>query len=372
MEHIAKKILKILESNGYKAYIVGGFVRDKLMGIESLDIDIATNASTKVIKELFPKSITFGERHGTISVKMSNHFFEITTFRTESDYFDNRHPEKILFVDTVEEDLHRRDFTVNALAMDIDDNIIDLFSGIIDINKGLIKAVGNPYTRFSEDALRIMRAIRFVSQLGFMIDEETLESLKKLKDTISNISIERVKQEFERILTGRFKDLALELMIELDIKMFREFDEVFRFLIGSKLSLIESWALIYYLTKINLRDWKMSNKDRRRIINIAYLIDDLNNLNPYMLYKNKEILLEASNVKFVLEGMDLEEDINELLCNQVITSRDDLEITGDDIKNLGARGSEVGKMLDLVEYEVVNGVLENSYKDIIEYIRRRL
>lgn len=186
-----------LEKAGHKAYVVGGAVRDFLLGKQPHDFDLATSATPVEIKEVFSDCKTFdtGIRHGTILVIINDRQLEITTFRTDGNYSDNRHPDSVSFTGSIEEDLARRDFTVNAIAYSPSDGIIDPFGGQEDLKNKIIRAVGNPEKRFSEDALRIARAVRFAAQLGFMIEENTDRALFKLRDTLKNIAVERFYTE---------------------------------------------------------------------------------------------------------------------------------------------------------------------------------
>lgn len=202
-----KAICTLIENNGYRAYLVGGCVRDALMGLHSSDIDITTSALPDDICRIFEnhgyKTIRTGFLHGTVSVISKTRTFEITTMRREDRYEDSRHPSDICFVDCIEQDLCRRDFTINAIAYSYSENkVIDLFDGIRDINNRVIRCVGEPVIRFSEDALRILRAIRFSSVLCFSIDESTSEAIFKCKNRLLCISSERVKRELDKILLG--------------------------------------------------------------------------------------------------------------------------------------------------------------------------
>ena len=169
------KILNIIEDKGYQAYIVGGFVRDYILGVSSSDVDICTNATPKEIKDIFGDSYIPNEEYGSITVIYENIRFEITTFRREYDYLDNRRPSRIEYTDSIIEDLQRRDFTINTLCMNKHGEVVDLLNNRADIDNRIIKTVGDSYTRFSEDALRILRAVRFATVLGFKLDTEGIE-----------------------------------------------------------------------------------------------------------------------------------------------------------------------------------------------------
>lgn len=197
-----KKILMTLTDNGYDGYVVGGAVRDYVMGNEPHDWDIATNAKPEQVKSLFRRTLDTGIKHGTVTAKIGDEGYEITTYRCDGLYSDGRHPDSVEFVDRIEDDLARRDFTINAMAMDVNGNIVDPFGGLDDIKRGVIRCVGNPDDRFSEDALRMMRAVRFESKFGFELDSETKEAIVRNADGLKNVSAERVCDEFTKILVS--------------------------------------------------------------------------------------------------------------------------------------------------------------------------
>lgn len=210
----AENLLSMLNKAGYKAYVVGGCVRDMLMGKECDDIDITTSATPRqceeVLKENSVKYIETGLKHGTVTAVIDGETFEITTFRTEGGYADSRHPDSVTFVSDVREDLARRDFTINAIAYNHEEGIVDPYCGEDDIKRKIIRAVGDPYRRFEEDALRIMRGVRFASVLGFTLDEKTKEAALENRENLSRISGERIYSELKKLLLGDFVFEALD------------------------------------------------------------------------------------------------------------------------------------------------------------------
>ncbi len=214
------RVNKIFENNGYKAYLVGGAVRDMIIGKQGHDWDIATNATPKQVMSIFHRVIPTGIAHGTVTIHIFGHEIETTTFRTESDYSDGRHPDNVKFAATIEEDLSRRDFTMNAIAAELGTGrLIDPFGGQNDIKQGLIRTVGDPLERFGEDGLRPVRAIRFAGQLGFTIEDATYNAISKpevLAKTAS-ISVERFREEFCKILTSRRPSESLRMLEETGI-----------------------------------------------------------------------------------------------------------------------------------------------------------
>ena len=213
VEKPALHALQKLEELGFQAYLVGGYVRDLILGIPSGDIDITTDATPAQVKICFSgcRLIETGIKHGTVTVLFEGQAIEITTFRLESGYSDNRHPDEIRFASTLDEDLSRRDFTVNALCLDSSCCIVDKLGGLSDLRKKLLRAIGSPEERFNEDALRILRALRFASVYGFEIDSQTSKAIHDLKDLILNVSNERVFSEMKKILLGdHVKDVLME------------------------------------------------------------------------------------------------------------------------------------------------------------------
>lgn len=206
----ALPILKKIVKAGHEAYFVGGSVRDVLLNHPIHDVDIATSAFPEEIKQIFPKTIDVGIEHGTVLVLEKSGQYEITTFRTESIYQDFRRPEQVEFVRSLKKDLQRRDFTINAFAIREDGEIIDLFNGLEDLDNHILRAVGNPYERFSEDALRMMRGLRFVSQLGFTLEEKTFEAIKENSQLLQKISVERIHTEFVKLLLGEYRKKGIQ------------------------------------------------------------------------------------------------------------------------------------------------------------------
>lgn len=198
-------IMNILKSKGYESYVVGGCVRDSLLKREPKDWDLATNALPGEILNIFGKQgfkvIKTGIKHGTVTIVINNNSYEITTYRVDGEYLDNRHPENVIFTTSLKEDLSRRDFTINAMAYNDENGLVDYFNGISDLKSKVIRCVGNANDRFNEDALRMLRAVRFSSQLDFKLDfEDTFESIKKNASLIENISAERTREELCKIL----------------------------------------------------------------------------------------------------------------------------------------------------------------------------
>ena len=200
-------ILESLQKAGYEAYVVGGCVRDALLGREPHDWDITTSALPMEVKSVFPRTVDTGLQHGTVTVLCGGTGYEVTTFRVDGVYEDGRHPKEVTFTPSLKEDLRRRDFTINAMAYNNERGLVDLFGGRQDLENGIIRAVGDPVQRFTEDALRIMRAIRFSAQLGYEIDPETLKAASALAPNLRRISSERIREELEKTLLSDRPDL---------------------------------------------------------------------------------------------------------------------------------------------------------------------
>lgn len=202
----AKYIIENLMAAGYEAYVVGGCVRDSILGRTPMDWDITTSARPEEVKKLFPRTIDTGIQHGTVTVMMDKEGFEVTTYRIDGKYEDGRHPSEVIFTPSLQEDLRRRDFTINAMAYNEDAGLVDIFGGIEDIRRKVIRCVGNPLERFGEDALRMMRAIRFSAQLGYAIEKDTREAIRNLAPTLSLISAERIQVELVKLLESPHPD----------------------------------------------------------------------------------------------------------------------------------------------------------------------
>ena len=201
----SKTAIEILKSKGFEAFLIGGSVRDFVMGLPIGDIDITTNATPDEVKQVFAdfRVIETGIKHGTVTVLINDEPLEITTYRSEGTYSDNRHPDSVVFSNSLADDVVRRDFTMNGIAFDFDNGFCDLVGGLNDIENQTIRCIGNAETRFCEDALRILRAMRFSAVLGFEIETETKKAIHKCKDLLKNISAERIREEFTKLICGK-------------------------------------------------------------------------------------------------------------------------------------------------------------------------
>ena len=208
-----KEIARILNTEGFQCFLVGGAVRDSIMGFAPKEYDIATNAKPEDVQRIFKYTIPTGIKHGTILVILDDMHVEITTFRSDGNYSDGRHPDKVEYTASIEDDLPRRDLTINAMAYNISDgNLIDMFDGMKDIKNKIIRSVGNPYERFTEDGLRIMRAIRFATRLNFNIEKETFDAICHSTGMLTSIAYERIREEFNGILISDNPFRGIELL----------------------------------------------------------------------------------------------------------------------------------------------------------------
>ncbi|MBP3475689.1 MAG: CCA tRNA nucleotidyltransferase [Lachnospiraceae bacterium] len=222
------KIIETLQAAGYEAYAVGGCVRDSILGREPNDWDITTSAKPEETKRLFLRTIDTGIQHGTVTIMMDKEGFEVTTYRIDGEYEDSRHPKEVTFTASLEEDLKRRDFTINAMAYNEQDGLVDIFGGIRDMEAGVIRCVGDAKERFTEDALRMLRAVRFSAQLGYRIEEATGQAVRELAPSLQKISAERIQAELVKLVTSPHPDylriayetgITKEVLPEFDLCM---------------------------------------------------------------------------------------------------------------------------------------------------------
>lgn len=366
-------VLEKFNKAGYEAYFVGGCVRDFLLGCEFSDIDITTNALPKVVKTIFRKSIDTGIQHGTVTILVDGESYEVTTFRTEDDYIDHRTPEKVEFVSNLRDDLDRRDFTINAMALDSKGNLYDYHNGKKDLTNKIIKTVNNPNERFFEDALRMLRAFRFSSKLGFEIEDSTLDAIKKNAELIKFVSIERITNEFKKLLAGIGSKRSLELLLDSKLNTYIPFlSDIISFVDCSKYTFCQS---LYILTKLNnisfekLRDLKLSNKEIKKIkeyerINLEFLD---NRPLELILYK-----YDKDDIYFIVEYFDYCDKKNIDIINLPISSFNDIAITSTEIisiidKSPGPWMKEVTKKL---EEAILLNKINNTENNIVDFLKK--
>ncbi len=389
----ALPVLEKIIEHGYEAYFVGGSVRDVLLGRPIHDVDIATSAYPEEIKAIFPHTIDVGIEHGTVLVlagKTEAEHYEVTTFRTESQYTDYRRPDHVDFVRDLKEDLKRRDFTINAFACGIDGEIIDCFNGLQDLSERRIRAVGKAQERFNEDALRIMRAMRFASSLNFSIEEETFLAMKSHAPLLSKISIERIFIEFDKLIQAQGYKKGLSVLMESGAwqylpqfkleplrKLQRELVASFTFKSSE-----QAWAA--FLVRFNpdvdahqfLRKWKVPNEFIRDVALLmeAYREQEWNLSNLYRFgLKSIQLIDDLRQA----EGKSVDEKLV-IRLNQALQIHDksELQISGHDLltkfPDLIQPGPKLGQLLKSIEKSVVLNELQNDKVHLFDFAKNEL
>lgn len=356
-------VLKQLEERGYEAYLVGGAVRDMVLGAPIKDYDITTNADPNAIRMAFQdhKTYDLGKKHGTVTVLAGTTKFEITPFRLEDDYRDHRHPETVLFTSDLKDDLKRRDFTINALCMDSNDQIIDLFDGIRDIENRQIRAIGDPKARFNEDALRILRALRFEAALDFEIEAETKKQIRECAYLLEYISAERKKEELLKILCCQ----SAFRIINENLRVFQTFMPFHRITRTRNNFSSPFYALAYLLRNekdLDLRSLKYSNQEIRLIEELIRsskidISDDTHFIECLSSLDQKDIL-RFLNQYHRKDFNDRFEKLRPWIC-----TLNELKIDGDTIRKYGYREKQISqvkqKLLDQVHQRKVNNTAED-------------
>lgn len=361
-EYVAK-VIDRLENSGFEAYIVGGSVRDTVIGRKPYDFDVTTSALPAETLEVFAdlRTIPTGLKHGTVTVISDGKPIEVTTFRIDGEYTDSRHPDTVRFTDSITADLSRRDFTVNAMAYNKKRGLVDPFGGKKDIENGIIRAVGEPNKRFFEDALRIMRAFRFSAQLGFYIDKDTLLAARELRGGLKNIAMERISAEFLKLICAPEPKSVLELMIENNILEYilGEYIPTQRTLsaLGNtppseriRLGVLMSEACREEARKI-LAGLRLSGKLMSNALTIANkaaerLCGDEAAARRFIGGCGElceDVLIAAKALGNLDEGF--ERAVTENLSKNVCTTGADLAINGSHLVNIGITGTAVGQTL---------------------------
>jgi len=360
MFEVALRLLEKLENHGFRAYVVGGFVRDYLMEVESNDIDICTNAKPKDIRSIFKGSCLPSEDYGSITVILKHIRFEITTFRRESSYIDYRRPEHIEFIDDLEEDLKRRDFLMNTLCIDRTGNIIDIFHGKEDIDGHLIRTVGDSYQKFSEDALRILRAVRFATTLQFHLSDEVYEAILRAKTFLKKISYQRKREELDKIFTSVHVKNGVSLLLKLGL------DEELEL---PRLKYVSNFDdLIGIWVQLDVQEiYPFTNNEKELItkINEALLVD---NLNPRVLYTYG---LYVNSIAGNMKGISKRE-ITSRYNRLPIKCRMDIVFDGEEISSLLGRkpGPYLKGIFKDLETQILSLELKNEKDDLMTYLKK--
>ncbi len=386
----ARPVLQKIEDAGFEAYFVGGCVRDTILGDAIHDIDIATSAYPSEIKSIFKRTVDTGIEHGTVMILDHGTGYETTTFRTESGYQDYRRPDKVTFVRSLSEDLKRRDFTINALALRENGEVVDLFDGLGDLKKHLIKAVGDPNERFHEDALRMMRAVRFASKLDFVISAETLQGIKNNAPLLEKIAVERIRVEFEKLLMGQNPVAGLSDFIETGLYQYcPELKDQKQKLSGLLLlnnwqieNVEQAWAVIAIQLGMDtrgvsgfLKKWKTSNNlivDVKKTLPVIHGLHN-QNLEPMKLFNAGEKAVKDANQVAKLYGWAVpDQKLKDKYDSLPIKTKNDLAVNGGILmKDAGIKpGPLLGKILNMLVNQVVNGELANTQSALVEEAKR--
>ena len=383
-----KKVLKRLNDEGFEAYIVGGCVRDCLLQKTPQDWDITTSAEPMEVKKLFAKTYDTGLQHGTVTVALEGKCYEVTTYRIESEYDDCRHPNAVIFTKNLKQDLQRRDFTINAMAYHPQEGLKDPFLGQQDLEKKIIKGVGNPKERFEEDALRMLRALRFSAQLGFSVEKETYLALQQQKKKIQYISVERIHQELEKILQAPYLEkmallwesgLLQEIAPTLSEQLKQKGEIIIKQLQKADADRMIRWTiLLQYMTakqgELFLKHMKFDNNTIKTVTTLLQHLKDDILPDDFMLRKKaNEISLEQLKrllrLQYLIEEKQSKKQAEKQLLE--IEKRKDritlkqLAVNGSDLIKQGtAQGKQVGKILCHL-LEIVHRFPEKNQKQIL-------
>ncbi len=387
-----ESIISIIEENGCEAYAVGGCVRDSLLGAVPYDWDITTSALPMQVKAMFRRTVDTGLKHGTVTVLMGNTGYEVTTYRIDGEYKDGRHPENVEFAVNLAEDLKRRDFTINAMAYNDRNGLVDMFDGQSDLKAGIIRCVGNPEERFTEDALRMMRAVRFSAQLSFVIEKDTYAAIEKLAPNISMVSMERIQVELTKTLVSDNPE-KVELYYTTGIFacVLPEIDAVlggrYRQTTLTMLRYTGNTAILRYAALLNSLDAQTAGNvlrslklDNHTIDSVKAIIANSKSsveenepaireaLNRYGRELFENILTHVEALTFAKEdttGIMLLGKRNHIkavrkMLSDIIARGDcvtlkDLDITGGDLMEYGLRGPQIGRVLS----ELLHVVMDN-------------
>ncbi|MFS0781411.1 CCA tRNA nucleotidyltransferase [Bacillus sp. 1P06AnD] len=386
----AVPLLKAIEARGFEAVFVGGSVRDYILGRDIHDVDIATSALPEEVKAIFPSTIDIGIQHGTVMVLYGGDSYEITTYRTEGEYSDFRKPNEVTFIRSLKEDLKRRDFTMNSMALDKAGELYDPFGGKKAILEKRIDTVGKASERFSEDALRMLRALRFASQLSFSCSGEIVHSLKENHALLDHISVERITSEFEKLIDGRNAIQAFKLLIETDLYMHLPgFAKKKEALISASqipfhhLSTVnEKWAILLYKmvqsdeVESLLRQWKLPVKQIRTIRTIVQLLEESFSGDPYsMIMKGIEASQSAIRINCLLKNEKEDEALAHLQKKWQalpIRSAAELAVNGRDLIEWSEKkqGPWMKDVLHELVKRVVEGHVGNTKEEIFREVRK--
>lgn len=353
MEKNIKKILETLENEGYQAYLVGGYVRDHLLGVTSFDVDIATDALPKDIHRIFN---SIKNNYGSVNIKVDKLNVDITTFRKDLNYV-NRRPSKVVYINNLKDDLERRDFTINAICMNKNGKIIDLLNGCKDLDRRTIKMIGSIDVKLKEDPLRIMRAIRFACILDFKIEDELYEKIKEYSYLVGDLSKERIKNELDKILISKNYKYGLELMKDTKISEVLEinYDDI-----NYVDDLLGMWA------QVKVLNIPFTNVEKGNIIKITEVLD-FGKIDNEILYKYGLYISRVAGKILNIKTTKISKMYNKL----PIKSREDIDITSKEISSIVGVGEVIGETYKIIEKEILNYRLKNKKSEILKYLEKR-
>ncbi len=348
-------VLKTIEKNGYEAYIVGGFSRDLYLNKKTTDIDITTNAKPSQIKKIFKNYMIKETNYGNITIKINNQEYEITTFRKEENYKNNRHPDKIKYIKNLYQDLQRRDFTINTLCIDSNKQYIDYLNSIEDIKKNIIKCVGNSDKKIKEDSLRILRAIRFATTLNFKLDENLIKAIMKYKKNLISLSQNRKKEELDKIFDNSNNEYGINLIKKLKLEQYLNIN-LKNIIIAANKHLI--WA------QQDISNYTFTKKEKTIIENIKKI--NTSEINNETLYKyDLETVILAAQLKDISKAT-IEKKYKKL----PIKNKNDINITIEEIKTKFDVPYEIANILiKKIENNILNETLNNTKNEIIDYLK---
>ena len=357
MYNKAISVLKIFVSHGYEAYIVGGYPRDNLLGRKTLDIDICTNAKPKDIISIFDTANISDIKYGFVSIIYKNARFDVTTFRKDIKYEDNRKPIQVKYIDNLKKDLLRRDFTINTMCIDSEGNLIDLLDAKKDLDMHVIKTVGNPKYRLKEDSLRILRAIRFAAILDFDIDAKTQTYIKKYAYLVKKLSPNRKREELDKILTCLNKERGRKLLIKFGIDKYLGLKNLDKIVLCN--DIIGIWSQL----DTNC-EYPFTKMEQDSIKNIKRMLKE--GINKYTVYKYG---LYISSVVGSIMGISYQK-INNIYKKLPIYARKEINVNGMQIANMLHKepGNYITDIINDIEYKIVNMGMENEFSILADYI----
>lgn len=366
----ALNLIKKLEKNGFSAYIVGGYVRDTLLNIKSNDIDITTNALPDYLNRLFKTIESTADKYLSCKVVYEGYEFEITTFRTDIEYIDHRHPVTKI-ADNLSEDLKRRDFTINALALDSNGKIIDLYDGILDIKNKLVKAIGDPFKRFDEDVLRIFRGCYLVSKLDFEIEDNTLKGMQASAKYVTYLSDERILEELTKILGFAHYKKALSYLIKTKVLNYLKLDKVIEYIINSNVSpdIDDVIAISIYIN--TGYEFKVTNNKKRLYFDAVFLAKE--GFTNFNLYKyDLDTIFLADKIRAFVDNKDTNfDELVKIKLALPISSKKDLKVNASDlIKYINKpQGPWINELFNKIEKAVLENKIKNEKREILNYIK---